>query len=128
MLIVLYSFLQYNCRQNKYMFCTFDQQEEPLPYELRTLPTLTLTMTYLLSEIADRGEDGKWGDWFDFLWNRTRGIRKVTNFFMHASLDKENIIRNIVCNSRNSVISVFPMLNNYCLFTLHVSKCTCLST
>ncbi|XP_062617863.1 germinal-center associated nuclear protein-like [Saccostrea cucullata] len=51
-------------------------QEEPLPYELRTLPTLTLTMTYLLSEIADRGEDGKWGDWFDFLWNRTRGIRK----------------------------------------------------
>lgn len=51
-------------------------QEEPLPYELRTLPTLTLTMTYLLSKIADRGEDGKWGDWFDFLWNRTRGIRK----------------------------------------------------
>ncbi|XP_061179067.1 germinal-center associated nuclear protein-like [Saccostrea echinata] len=51
-------------------------QEEPLPYELRTLPTLTLTMTYLLREIADRGEDGKWGDWFDFLWNRTRGIRK----------------------------------------------------
>ncbi|XP_048739403.2 germinal-center associated nuclear protein-like isoform X2 [Ostrea edulis] len=51
-------------------------QEEPLPYELRALSTLTLTMNYLLSEIADRGEDGKWGDWFDFLWNRTRGIRK----------------------------------------------------
>ncbi|XP_062580149.1 uncharacterized protein LOC134242131 [Saccostrea cucullata] len=51
-------------------------QEEPLPYELRTLPTLTLTMSYLLSEIVDRGEDGKWGDWFYFLWNRTKGIRK----------------------------------------------------
>ena len=63
-------------RLNRFDYLFFSQ-EEPLPYELRTLPTLTLTMTYLLSQIADRGEDGKWGDWFDFLWNRTRGIRKV---------------------------------------------------
>ena len=52
-------------------------QEEPLPHELRSLPTLTMTMNYLLTEIAPLGDDGKWGDWFDFLWNRTRGIRKV---------------------------------------------------
>ena len=64
-------------RLNRFDYLFFFSQEEPLPYELRTLPTLTLTMTYLLSQIADRGEDGKWGDWFDFLWNRTRGIRKV---------------------------------------------------
>ncbi|KAK3103652.1 hypothetical protein FSP39_020765 [Pinctada imbricata] len=51
-------------------------QEEPLSNELRTLPTLTTTMNYLLTVIAELGEDGKWGDWFDFLWNRTRGIRK----------------------------------------------------
>jgi hypothetical protein len=42
-------------------FYTF--QEEPLPHELRPLPSLILTMNYLLSEIADRGGDGKWGDW-----------------------------------------------------------------
>ncbi|XP_076100154.1 germinal-center associated nuclear protein-like isoform X3 [Mytilus galloprovincialis] len=51
-------------------------QEEPLPHELRPLPALILTMNYLLTEIADRGEDGKWEGWFDFLWDRTRGIRK----------------------------------------------------
>ncbi|XP_060080534.1 germinal-center associated nuclear protein-like [Ylistrum balloti] len=51
-------------------------QEEPLPYELRPISVLVTTMNYLLSEIADRGNDGTWGDWFDFLWNRMRGIRK----------------------------------------------------
>ncbi|KAH3816579.1 hypothetical protein DPMN_118097 [Dreissena polymorpha] len=51
-------------------------QDEPLPHELRPMPVLLYTMTYLLSDIANRGQDGRWGDWFDFLWNRTRGIRK----------------------------------------------------
>ena len=35
-------------------------------------------MTYLLCEVADQGQEGYWGDWFDFLWNRMRGIRKVS--------------------------------------------------
>lgn len=43
------------------------------------MPVLQKTMAYLLQEIADMGEDSRWGDWFDFLWNRTRGIRKVSN-------------------------------------------------
>ncbi|KAL5015301.1 hypothetical protein ScPMuIL_009571 [Solemya velum] len=51
-------------------------QEEPMPHELRPSGVLQMTMNYLLTEIADKGQDGKWGDWFDFLWNRTRGIRK----------------------------------------------------
>ncbi|KAL8566161.1 hypothetical protein ACOMHN_041316 [Nucella lapillus] len=51
-------------------------QDEPLPHELRPLPVLTMTMNYLLVEIADCGEDGKWAEWYDFLWNRTRSIRK----------------------------------------------------
>ena len=52
-------------------------QDEPLPHELRPISVLQMTMTYLLCEVADQGQDGYWGDWFDFLWNRTRGIRKV---------------------------------------------------
>lgn len=52
-------------------------QEEPLPHELRPIPVLEMTMDYLLSEIADRGQDGSWGEWYDFLWDRTRGLRKV---------------------------------------------------
>ncbi|CAL1527063.1 unnamed protein product [Lymnaea stagnalis] len=51
-------------------------QEEPLPHELRPLPVLVKTMHYLLTEIADQGGDGQWAEWYDFLWNRTRGIRK----------------------------------------------------
>ena len=51
-------------------------QDLPLPHELRPGPVLSSTMHYLLNNIADTGGDGKWAEWFDFLWNRTRGIRK----------------------------------------------------
>lgn len=56
---------------------TYKLQEEPLPYELRPQHVLETTMNYLLSQVANLGEDGSWGEWYDFLWNRTRGIRKV---------------------------------------------------
>ncbi|XP_059170750.1 germinal-center associated nuclear protein-like isoform X2 [Physella acuta] len=51
-------------------------QEEPLSHELRPLPVLVMTMNYLLAEVAGQGRDGQWSEWYDFLWNRTRGIRK----------------------------------------------------
>uniref|UniRef100_A0A4W5P0G4 Germinal-center associated nuclear protein n=1 Tax=Hucho hucho TaxID=62062 RepID=A0A4W5P0G4_9TELE len=50
-------------------------QEEPLPYELRPLPVLSMTMDYLVTQIMDQGHDN-YRDWYDFVWNRTRGIRK----------------------------------------------------
>ncbi|XP_074514474.1 germinal-center associated nuclear protein [Sebastes fasciatus] len=50
-------------------------QEEPLPHELRPLPVLSMTMDYLVTQIMDKGHD-KYRDWYDFVWNRTRGIRK----------------------------------------------------
>ncbi|XP_048050228.1 germinal-center associated nuclear protein isoform X2 [Megalobrama amblycephala] len=50
-------------------------QEEPLPHELRPLPVLSMTMDYLVTQIMDHGE-GNYRDWYDFVWNRTRGIRK----------------------------------------------------
>ncbi|XP_072541729.1 germinal-center associated nuclear protein [Salminus brasiliensis] len=50
-------------------------QEEPLPHELRPLPVLSMTMDYLVTQIMDMGE-GNYRDWYDFVWNRTRGIRK----------------------------------------------------
>ncbi|XP_072028126.1 germinal-center associated nuclear protein-like [Amphiura filiformis] len=51
-------------------------QEEPLPHELRPANVLMMTMNYLINNIMNRGEEGRWEDWFDFLWNRTRAIRK----------------------------------------------------
>ncbi|KAM6934890.1 germinal-center associated nuclear protein [Xenentodon cancila] len=50
-------------------------QEEPLPHELRPLPVLTMTMDYLVTQVMDQGQDN-YRDWYDFVWNRTRGIRK----------------------------------------------------
>ncbi|KAI5628091.1 germinal-center associated nuclear protein [Silurus asotus] len=50
-------------------------QEEPLSHELRPLPVLSMTMNYLITQIMDQGE-GNYRDWYDFVWNRTRGIRK----------------------------------------------------
>ncbi|XP_056611344.1 germinal-center associated nuclear protein isoform X2 [Triplophysa dalaica] len=50
-------------------------QEEPLPHELRPLPVLSMTMDYLVTQVMDQGE-GNYRDWYDFVWNRTRGIRK----------------------------------------------------
>ncbi|XP_042351006.1 germinal-center associated nuclear protein [Plectropomus leopardus] len=50
-------------------------QEEPLPHELRPLPVLSMTLDYLVTQIMDQGRDN-YRDWYDFVWNRTRGIRK----------------------------------------------------
>lgn len=53
-------------------------QEEPLPHELRPGPVLDLTMNYLLHNIVPlaEAEDENLGDWYNFLWDRTRSIRK----------------------------------------------------
>ena len=54
-------------------------QAEPLAHELRPLPVLKMTTDYLIAKIIDRcdkpGEN--LAEWFNFLWDRTRGIRKV---------------------------------------------------
>lgn len=53
-------------------------QESPLSHELRPEPVLKLTMTYLLQNIMDLCdvEDTNICDWYHFLWDRTRSIRK----------------------------------------------------
>ncbi|NXH20252.1 GANP protein, partial [Bucco capensis] len=50
-------------------------QEEPLPHELRPSEVLSMTMDYLVTKIMDEG-GGNYREWYDFVWNRTRGIRK----------------------------------------------------
>ncbi|XP_078259870.1 germinal-center associated nuclear protein [Rhinoraja longicauda] len=50
-------------------------QEEPLPHELRPASVLKLTMDYLVTKVMDLSE-GNYRDWYDFVWNRTRGVRK----------------------------------------------------
>ncbi|XP_060522583.1 protein xmas isoform X2 [Cylas formicarius] len=54
-------------------------QEAPLPHELRPVTVLQMTMAYLMHNIMDLCEneaDVNIAEWFHFLWDRTRSIRK----------------------------------------------------
>uniref|UniRef100_A0A182P4R2 Germinal-center associated nuclear protein n=1 Tax=Anopheles epiroticus TaxID=199890 RepID=A0A182P4R2_9DIPT len=57
-------------------------QELPLPHELRSQLALARTMHFLLTHLADLCDDeeseggGNVSDWFHYIWDRTRGIRK----------------------------------------------------
>lgn len=53
-------------------------QEEPLPHELRPEPVLNMAMNYLVLNIMPTIEDPdvNVSKWYDFLWDRLRGIRK----------------------------------------------------
>ncbi|KAI0211053.1 Germinal-center associated nuclear protein [Lamellibrachia satsuma] len=51
-------------------------QDMPLPHSVRPPAVLQITMDYLMTNVMDTGGEGRWQDWYDFLWDRTRGIRK----------------------------------------------------
>lgn len=52
-------------------------QKEPLPHELRPIEVLTRTMHYLCLKIINQYDSyGNLGEWFDFIWSRTRSLRK----------------------------------------------------
>ncbi|CAG4971556.1 unnamed protein product [Colias eurytheme] len=51
-------------------------QEIPMCYELRPAAVLMRTCAYLLHEIADTTRQVGLADWFHFMWDRLRGIRK----------------------------------------------------
>ncbi|KAF5296504.1 hypothetical protein FQR65_LT01493 [Abscondita terminalis] len=53
-------------------------QEAPLPHELRPVSVLELSMGYLMHCIMDlcESEDVNLAEWFHFVWDRTRSIRK----------------------------------------------------
>lgn len=53
-------------------------QEVPLPHELRSESVLQMTMLYIVHRVIGLCDDPKTslGDWFHFVWDRTRSIRK----------------------------------------------------
>ncbi|CAH0751551.1 unnamed protein product [Diatraea saccharalis] len=51
-------------------------QEIPMCYELRPAAVLMRTCSYLLHEIADTTRQVSLADWFHFMWDRLRSIRK----------------------------------------------------
>ncbi|CAF1234159.1 unnamed protein product, partial [Didymodactylos carnosus] len=52
-------------------------QPMPSPYDLRSGPVLLKTMSYLITNIMDRFDvERDKSEWYNFLWDRTRAIRK----------------------------------------------------
>ncbi|KAL0268294.1 UNVERIFIED_CONTAM: hypothetical protein PYX00_010291 [Menopon gallinae] len=69
--------LNHNYAVKQYCRSSADQ-EEPLPHELRPVSVLNMTMSYLLNNVADHCElsDDNLGEWYMFMWDRTRALRK----------------------------------------------------
>ncbi|KAI4497268.1 hypothetical protein M0802_007752 [Mischocyttarus mexicanus] len=82
-------------------------QEEPLAHELRPVKSLKMTMSYLLHEIVNLCEEEgtNLGEWYHFLWDRTRGIRKDITQQELCCIDSVELVEqcarfHIVCSER----------------------------
>lgn len=100
-------------------------QEKPLPHELRPEHVLQLTMNYLMLSVMN-ADDKNWADRYDFIWNRTRGIRKDITQQHLCNENSVDLIEkctrfHIVCSHHlcEEDINVFdPKINNE-----HLTKC-----
>lgn len=82
-------------------------QEEPMPHELRPVSSLKMTMSYLLHEIVNLCEkkDTNLAEWYHFLWDRMRGIRKDITQQELCCLDSVGLVEqcarfHILCSER----------------------------
>ncbi|XP_043256524.1 uncharacterized protein LOC122399707 [Colletes gigas] len=82
-------------------------QEEPMAHELRPVKSLKMTMSYLLHEIANLcdHQGTNLGEWYHFLWDRTRGIRKDITQQELCCTDSVELVEqcarfHIVCSER----------------------------
>lgn len=61
----------------------------PSAYDLRSGPALLQTMNYLITNIMDKFDQERGhGDWYNFLWDRLRAIRKVKERFDVFSIER----------------------------------------
>ncbi|CAF0759909.1 unnamed protein product [Rotaria sordida] len=68
--------LNYSLMVTEYSRASADQAM-PTPYDLRSGPALLHTMNYLITNIMDKfDQEREQGDWYNFLWDRLRAIRK----------------------------------------------------
>ncbi|XP_063990824.1 uncharacterized protein Xmas [Diachasmimorpha longicaudata] len=82
-------------------------QAEPMPQDLRPVESLKMTMSYLLHEIVNLcDEEGtNLAEWYHFVWDRTRGIRKDITLQDLCCLDTVELVEqcarfHIVCSER----------------------------
>ncbi|GMR49106.1 hypothetical protein PMAYCL1PPCAC_19301, partial [Pristionchus mayeri] len=83
-------------------------QEEPLDHEMRPPEVLERTMEYLLTDIVDSSIESSpdSSKWYDFIWNRTRAIRKELTQQMILN---ESAVRLIECCTRMHMFAGFSL-------------------
>lgn len=103
-------------------------QEEPLAHELRPVKSLRMTMSYLMHEIMDMcmNEGTNLGEWFHFLWDRTRGIRKDITQQELCCVDSVELVEqcarfHIVCSER--LCAEEPSVFDKKINTENLTKC-----
>uniref|UniRef100_A0A1B0DJT6 Germinal-center associated nuclear protein n=1 Tax=Phlebotomus papatasi TaxID=29031 RepID=A0A1B0DJT6_PHLPP len=103
-------------------------QESALPHELRPEPVLRMTMNYLLHNIVNLCDvaETNMSDWFHFLWDRTRSIRKDITQQELCSQDSVVLVEqcarfHIHCSAR--LIAEDPSVFDQKINTENLTKC-----
>lgn len=103
-------------------------QETPLPHELRPANVLRMSMNYLMSRIVDLSEDPKTNisDWFHFVWDRMRSIRKDITQQDLCTLEAVTLVEqcarfHIHCSAR--LVAEDPSVFDQKINTENLTKC-----
>ncbi|KAL5277578.1 MCM3AP family protein [Megaselia abdita] len=103
-------------------------QETPLSHELRTEKALKMTMVYMLREIMDKCDsvETNLGEWFHFVWDRTRSIRKDITQQELCSLEAVELVEqcarfHIHCAAR--LVAEDPSVFDAKINTENLTKC-----
>lgn len=89
-------------------------QELPLPHELRSPEVLQKTMDYLILMCKKSMPRSELIRWYDFLWSRTRSIRKEIT---------QQLLSDRVAVSLVEKCTRFHIYASYCMADLGVSHC-----
>lgn len=103
-------------------------QEVPLPHELRPVNVLRMTMSYLMYKIMNLCDsvDVNFAEWYHFLWDRTRGIRKDITQQELCSIEAVELVEqcarfHIHCSAR--LVAEDPSVFDQKINTENLTKC-----
>ncbi|OAA53963.1 leucine permease transcriptional regulator [Niveomyces insectorum RCEF 264] len=68
-------------------------QEAPLPMDVRSVTSLKRTLNYLIDTLL--GDDSRLPSMHNFLWDRTRAIRR--DFVFHSTMSDEEMLNQVYC-------------------------------
>ncbi|KAK0398587.1 hypothetical protein QR680_002658 [Steinernema hermaphroditum] len=102
-------------------------QEHPLPHELRSASALQASMNYILQTMASgHVSSHEAAQWYDFVWNRTRAVRKELTqqkIISHVAVDILEKCCRIHIYAAHQFCEVEPGAFDQKMNTENLSKC-----